>query len=281
MSILDLNSLGIIPLGIALLAPGSVLLSLEARISSCRRLDHLEKTTRYLAYSLVVYAIFGAIWSTALVQQEKIYLADALTIGKEVAIATVIAFPVPICIGIIRKLDLVGKALQMAKIHASDPIPTAWEKAFGRRSGCLVSISCKDGVERFGLFGPRSLVSDDLHDGDMYFEEAYYSNSDGELVPEPGTQGLWVHRSEVYLIRFHDMKELGTHEQRQQCSRRLSQRAVSGESTEKSVEARRTVEGQHAWVATDEAGAEAKPSDRKSTERSQMNGSANRSIPHV
>jgi len=266
---INLNLIGAIPLGIALLAPGAVLLSLEAKISTCRKFSQLEKTARYLVYSLLVYAIVDTIWSSTFTVLDKLDFSDAIAIGWKIVAATALALPVPILVGILRRKDLIGILLRIIKIPAYDPAATAWEKAFDRTAGCLVSISCKDGIERFGRYSCKSLVSEDLCDGDMFFEEAYYSNSNGELVLEPGSLGIWIHRSEVNLLRFHKIQELDTDEQRKVCSQQNEQ--STGQTVIKASNKKNRTEassGATAIQASDEAFA----SNSKSSQRSKVNG---------
>ncbi|MEU9716699.1 DUF6338 family protein [Streptomyces sp. NPDC047976] len=84
-----------------------------------------------------------------------------------------------------------------------DPIPTAWDKVFRRRSHCLVRARLKSGHWVGGYYGERSYTSGYPEAPDMYLQTTWALSSAGSFErPLPRSGGIYIRMDDVEFLDF-------------------------------------------------------------------------------
>ncbi len=198
------------PLASAVLAPGALWVMIEARISQRCSPQRVERAVKFCAYSLIFYAVWFSLFPTTAARLDQGALQ--LTESMEVARSVVLLLPLVMLLGGLTGLairhDFLGLSLRRLGLSVSARVDTGWEQAFfGRKKGVLVLLVFHDGAERYGIFNPSSVASEPCAQADLYLERAF-EEIDGQLVPEAGSRGVWVPRSELKEVRLFDYDEM-------------------------------------------------------------------------
>lgn len=209
-----------LPLGAGIvLLPGFVVVGVMSKFRAQRREDIARQSFQYLIGSLVCFCLTSfffwdrllALTSLSDVTRWDIALAFGVLFGNAVLVGC--------AVGLWTQWDIGSQLLTKVGIRSVRSSVSAWDSAFERDSGCLVRLELEGGEVVFAVFGTKSNVAagPDRDSRDCYFEETYIENDVGELVPQVGSQGIWIHASLIKSIRFFDTQGLATHEARTQC----------------------------------------------------------------
>ncbi|WP_228973312.1 DUF6338 family protein [Streptomyces sp. DH12] len=86
---------------------------------------------------------------------------------------------------------------------AYDPIPTAWDKVFQRRSHCLVRARMKSGLWVGGYYGERSYTSGYPEAADLYLQTTWAMSGAGSFEhPLPHSGGIYIRMDDVEFLDF-------------------------------------------------------------------------------
>ncbi|RDS67233.1 DUF6338 family protein [Streptomyces sp. M7] len=86
---------------------------------------------------------------------------------------------------------------------AYDPIPTAWDKVFQRRSHCLVRARMKSGLWVGGYYGERSYTSGYPEASDLYLQTTWAMSGAGSFErPLPHSGGIYIRMDDVEFLDF-------------------------------------------------------------------------------
>lgn len=89
--------------------------------------------------------------------------------------------------------------------HIIHPIPKAWDYFFKQGKTCFVLIHLKNGNYMGGKYGGDSFASSFPHAEDIYIEEVYKVNENGEFVERiDNTLGLWINKDNIGQIEFFE-----------------------------------------------------------------------------
>lgn len=188
--------------------PGIVWLRCEGKFSVSPKPDHVERALSYLLYSLfsyfVCYTLIGN-WIDAELANGSFSASLAMFAGVILFITGILGGVVT---GFLRERDLIGRVCSSIGVMTVHPTESAWTKAFSRRHGCLVRVTFKNGDDRYGQFGTKSLASTSRDLEDIYLETTFVEDENGELVKELGGCGFWVPRDEISCVRFYSLEVL-------------------------------------------------------------------------
>jgi len=207
--VLDLiaDSLSIAPIAAAALLPGYLWRQSERNFVASARLGKIEEIYGYVLYSLVTYSLVGVSLQLVGWLPEDLDAVSLMEAARLLVVAMVISYLGGIATGLLRRFNLVGAIFGLIGIPTIHPIETGWDKAFSRRDGCLVRVAFKNGKDRFGIYGAKSLVSAEIENGDIYLEKTLCKGESG-LVHENATEGIWISSSEVQCLRFYKYEDL-------------------------------------------------------------------------
>lgn len=213
MQILELTQ--IIPFGTALLVPGYVGWSAANVIAPNATRSASDRVMGYALYSLVYFACFGLFYSDWVQNLLVTELSWGLVLGLVLRAASMLPFVyvAGLCSGALRRADIVCRVLRWIGVPANGWTDSAWLSAFSCRDSRLVRVVLRSGEVVWGHFGTRSLASAELTSGDVYLERECCINNDGAIVPQIGSRGIWLPRSEIVSISLYDFEDLDKYEQ--------------------------------------------------------------------
>ena len=184
------------------LVPGLNATWVIERLSGPTRLKGTERLLRALSWSTLIYLPSG-FW---LLELSRRILGEGSVSSWEVILGGfTIIFIGPVLLGgiisFIRENERVKDFLW--RFTTIDPTPTAWDFAFKRGGPYLVRIKLKDGERVGGFYGPESFASAYPERQELFLEEGWHLDPEGEFVsPIEGSDGLMVHAEAVEIVEF-------------------------------------------------------------------------------
>ncbi len=127
--------------------------------------------------------------------------------------AVVVSFLLPLLFGVIvGRLTLVkrlDKVLDLVGLGYVDRMPSAWDFIVREPRGSYVRIHLKDGRGIVGgVFGEHSVASLDPHRADVYLQEAWRLDEEGNFVDAVlDSRGVWVAHDVMAYVDFLDRGE--------------------------------------------------------------------------
>jgi hypothetical protein len=99
--------------------------------------------------------------------------------------------------------------LLLTKWSTLHPTPKAWDYFFGLREPCYALIHLKNGKLIGAFYGGRSFASSYPESEDLYFQEVWKVNEEGEFISQiNSTKGLLISKDSYdYIEFFEGMKE--------------------------------------------------------------------------
>lgn len=89
------------------------------------------------------------------------------------------------------------------KFQVYDPTPTAWDYASSRIGPGYVRVLTKDGIWVGGYAGPQSFFTSYPESREIYVEQAWSLDDDGEFqAPIEGSAGQWIRCDDVSIVQF-------------------------------------------------------------------------------
>lgn len=219
----NLTASTLLPLGTVFLLPGFIWHAVARKIVPGRDSDKGDRFFKTLIYSILCFVIWATVFPKSIPTAQFSELAEALNIAASAAL-----FLVPISVlggiltGIFEREDCFCKFLRLIKIQSSSTGLDPWSRAFMRKKGCMIRIRYADGEETYGMFNPKSVASDQNESREIYLEQLFCQNEDGDLEGAIGLQGCWISAADVKEIRFYDTKELNSDDARKRCSAKHS-----------------------------------------------------------
>jgi len=196
---------------ILLVIPGIVFQAARSRLRGLTP-DDLDTSGRVLralgtsAFLAVVYVAVLGNWLTAPLAGEPRDFGESPR--DEAWWAILLIFIVPIGLAHILQAIAVYRNGHRWRYVARnlvryDPAPTAWDKAAANRPPCFIRILTGDGLWVGGLAEGDSLISAYPQPRDIFLEQAWELDSDGQLVkPVNGNLGEWVRCDDARIVQF-------------------------------------------------------------------------------
>ncbi len=171
----------------------------------------MEEIYSYVLYSLLAYTVALLVSQDFLGEVQRIKDVSIVQSLFLLASGGVSGLLGGVVTGIARRGDWLGKTFGLLRLNTLHPYDTGWDQAFSRRRGCLLRVTFKDGTNRYGIYGKRSLASTSPDERDVFLEEAYFDAPSGEVRREMASVGFWLSASEAECIRFYDLEEFASH----------------------------------------------------------------------
>lgn len=165
----------------------------------------LRYVLRVLAIGTALHAVLFPVGASRLVQQ---YSNGALDYGSWTlwAWALVSIFVAPIAAGILVgwlvQTGPVDRVLDRIGLGWVDRLPSAWDYA-SRLGPAWVKVYLTDGLIVGGKFAGKSAASINPGSRDLYIEQVYTLDEDGNLIDiVPDTLGMWVSATMIARVEF-------------------------------------------------------------------------------
>jgi hypothetical protein len=148
-----------------------------------------------LAYSLINLALFGWIPYLLLVHQSNNWAILAFIVILTIS-------PIILALGYVKLLDS-----KLFRNNFNIQVPTAWDWYFSKRPLSIVRVHLKDGNEIIGYFGENSYATSFPNDGNIYLEQVYSANENGDLVAIRNSDGILISKESYTLIEFYKIEQ--------------------------------------------------------------------------
>ena len=195
------------------LVPGFVLFFfLRQKIGESHQTDNSVLVIQSLIGSVLVYALIAPLYLRA---EQKLAWIPSLTVqgitgidwkqygGLLLALIVVPAF-VGLTIGWVLTHTRAQSLLSWAKLDVFSRTPTAWDYAFRPGPGKYVIVHLYGGGTVGGTFGTTSGVSLRRSERDLFLQEIWRVNAEGEFVDRPTrNQGIWISGNAIERIEFY------------------------------------------------------------------------------
>ena len=192
----DLTSLDNLYLIVGFLAPGLIVLFVRSQFVTGRIAPNLG-VVPYVIVSVVYYALASPFVEIVLSIREP-------GLGKVLAwFGLIFAGPAALglLLGVNIQKDLFRRVLQRCGLNLVHAIPTAWEWKFGAMPPQGVLVTLKDGTRFAGYCGPKSFISSDPAERDMYIERVYDLDDQNNWV-DVGKKEVLITAGEIQTIEF-------------------------------------------------------------------------------
>lgn len=183
--------------GLGLLVPGALVLFVRSQFLTGRRRTHTEEAFSYVIASLFYFAAFLPLYVAAVDSSPSSVLSWLAWIG--------FLLVGPIAVGILaglaaqkQWLEKLAATIGLKVVH---PVPTAWDWKFGQRDEQWLIVKLTDETKFYCYYGGGSFASSD-GERDLYVEQIYDFDGNGNWTPLVQGQGLWVPASQVSTIEF-------------------------------------------------------------------------------
>lgn len=187
---------------LAFIVPGFIISLVRSQFSVSRSVRPSEQVLGYVTLSALNYALFS--W--------LVYILVATEFAaKHPAWAAFFWFTViligPAAIGmalavIIQRdwLHTIFARLRMQPIHI---VPAAWDYQFGRMTKPhWLLVKLKDGSTAAGYFGMRSFASSDPHERDIFIQQVYLVDPEGEWQQMSEGHSMLIAREQIAVVEF-------------------------------------------------------------------------------
>jgi hypothetical protein len=190
------------------LSPGYVFTQIARRF-----IAHVPESTdvRFLLTIITVGTFIQAVafpfWTSSIL---RYYVNDQLLRHeREVFLwAVLVCFVLPLVLGIavgwLTLLKPVDKALDKIGLGYVDRMPSAWDYIVRKPRGAYVRVHLRDGLGMVGgVFGDQSLASLDPKRADLYLQEAWRLDDEGNFVdPLLDSRGVWIAHDVLAYVEF-------------------------------------------------------------------------------
>lgn len=179
------------------LLPGFLIYALKRRVNPNKQVTSLDSTLICLAYSLIVTAMLS--WYYPLIypyfQNDQIKFWLVLMLGELLATILVGLFTI-----LFEKLNLMDRFLRLCGLNPPIPIPTAWDECFSNIHPTYVLIHLTSGEKIYGWLGPKSIVSCDPNNRDLFLDTVLDDRFDDSEVDKK--DGIYISKDQIKIIEF-------------------------------------------------------------------------------
>ena len=177
-----------------LVAPGFISLKIWGLIHPSQKIQISESLTEAIIFSSFNYIV--TIWLSFLVKDTHfawIYF-----------VAAMIVFPVLWPILLKRILNSTFLKKKIISI-----IPKSWDYFFSRKECCFMLIHLNNGRIIGGLYGPDSFASSYPEKEDLYLQEVWKVDEEGNFIEKiSGSKGVLVHYDVIEYIELFDIFDI-------------------------------------------------------------------------
>lgn len=182
---------------LAFIVPGLIIVFVRAQFLTGRSPPHSEALLSYFTMSIIYWALMLPIINVA-PEIENDYL------GKIFAWAALVFF-CPALLGVLLGFNaqkgLIRKLVRKSGMNPVDVMPTSWDWKFSSAEPQHILITLKNGVRFAGYCGPRSFISSDPGERDIYIEKVYDLDGNDNWI-DRGDKSALIVAGEISTIEF-------------------------------------------------------------------------------
>jgi hypothetical protein len=107
-----------------------------------------------------------------------------------------------VVVGLNASLGITRYLLQYVGLHLPHVMESGWDWRFSRFPPSLMTITLKDGSRVSGWCGPASFIGSDPSNRDLYVEQVYDVDEEGNWTLRTPGKGVYIAEGEVRLVEF-------------------------------------------------------------------------------
>lgn len=196
----ELNSIQDIQLLFAYLLPGFLISFIFSRFFASKTRGITESLVEYLVltaiYYSLTYPISGLIFGEGFDPKSPYTVLIFFILGP-------VAFG--LVLGALNRRNAFHRLLRRLGITMVHPIPSAWDwRLYDMREGTFVLITLQDDSQVGGRFGPKAFASSDPAERDLYLDDIWHIDEEGEWTELEEKKGILIAAKEIKYIEFWD-----------------------------------------------------------------------------
>lgn len=184
------------------LLPGFLIHKIISYLITVESENDSERLLRYLGYSLLNFNLW--LWLFWILrkhfnpEQAKYWFI----VSTCLFVSSIIT---GLMLGICKKRGIMRKICLYFNLQVKHPVPTAWDYIFGNiNSAAWVIVRLKSGKVFRGLFSSNSFASSDSSNHDLYLEQVYLNDTNGNAPWKKVERcnGVWINSDEISSVEF-------------------------------------------------------------------------------
>jgi hypothetical protein len=195
----EVKSLDQLSLILGYIVPGLIILYVRSQFLTGRLGSHKDALLSYFTLSVIYLAVVEA--TTSLVTGSRLPLYDRTPYWLPIVLGGAAGFGV--LIGLNASLGLTRWLASKIGLRLPHVMTSAWDWKFQRLPECLLMITLQDSSTVAGWFGDKgSFVGSDPTNRDIYIEQLFELDKEGNLVILNPGKGIYISSGEIRLIEF-------------------------------------------------------------------------------
>jgi hypothetical protein len=196
MGFFDVEAIKLI---IVFFVPGFISIKVYDLLVPTEKRDFSKSVLEVISYSCINFALL--FWILILINQESFYAQYKFWYF---GLTFLVIFISPITWPIILKNLLSSKFLKGKIIH---PTPKAWDHFFSVGKSFWVLVHLKNGDLIGGLYGENSFASSFPNEQDLYLEEVWRVDKNGQFIERiHQTGGLLIKDQQIEFLEFFEIQ---------------------------------------------------------------------------
>lgn len=194
----DVKSLDQLSLILGYIVPGIIILYVRAQFLTGRIGPHKEALLSYFTLSVIYLTVMNA--GVLLVTGRPDPLPDQTRYWLPIFLAGAVIFGV--LVGLNASLGSMRRLLGYFGLNLPHALDSAWDWRFSRFPASLMTITLKDGSRVSGWCGLDSFIGSDPKDRDLYIEQVYDVDEQGNWTMRTPGKGIYIAGGEVRTIEI-------------------------------------------------------------------------------
>jgi Family of unknown function (DUF6338) len=194
----DVKSLDQLSLILGYIVPGIIILYVTAQFLTGRIGPHKEALLSYFTLSIIYLTVMNA--GVLLVTGKPDALPDQTRYWLPIFLAGAVVFGV--LVGLNASLGAMRWLLGYFGLNLPHALDSAWDWRFSRFPPSLMTITLKDGSRVSGWCGQDSFIGSDPKDRDLYIEQVYDVDEQGNWTRKTPGKGIYIAGGEVRTIEI-------------------------------------------------------------------------------
>ena len=180
------------------IVPGLIILYVRSQFLTGRTQPHKDALLSYFTLSIIYLSVVQAITSLAAGNERP--LVGQTPYALPISLTGAAAFGM--VIGLNASLGGSRRLLAKFGIRVPHAITSAWDWRFSGLPECLMTLTLKDGSRVYGWCGARSFIGSDPRSRDLFIEQVYDVDEQGNWVLKTKDKSIYIATGEVRMIEF-------------------------------------------------------------------------------
>lgn len=194
----EVKSIEQLTLILGYIVPGLIILYVRAQFLTGRIGPHRDAVLSYFTLSIIYLTAMNA--TVSLVTGSASPLQEQSRYWLPIILAGAVIFGV--AVGLNASVGATRWLLRHCGLHLPHVMDSAWDWRFSRFPPSLMTITLKDGSRVSGWCGESSFIGSDPKDRDLYIEQVYDVDEQGNWAIKTLGKGIYIAGGEVRTIEF-------------------------------------------------------------------------------